>query len=70
MSEMVECLSGYAYAERPVGLTWEAQHLEITEILAEWRTPQAKHFRVQTSDGQSFELAYRETTREWQIRKF
>ena len=67
MNEKVECHSGYAYAEKPVALTWEAKRLEITEILAEWRTPQAKHFRVRTSDGQTFELSWLEASGEWQI---
>jgi hypothetical protein len=69
MSESVECLSGYDYAERPVALTWEAERLEIAEILAEWRTPSAKNFRVRTRDGRSFELSYNEPSGEWQIRQ-
>jgi len=67
MSEFIECHSGYAYAERPVALTWEGQRVEIVEILAQWRTPDMKCFRVLTSDGQEFELSYREATDEWQI---
>ncbi len=69
MSELVECLSGYTYAEKPMALTWEAKRLEIAEILAEWRTPQAKHFRVRVCDGQTFELSWCETALDWQIRK-
>ena len=68
MSELVECHSGFAYADRPVALTWEGQRLEITRILAEWRTPQENHFRVRTSDDREFELAYNQTLDEWQIK--
>ena len=67
MSEFIECHSGYAYAERPVALTWEGQRTEIVKILAQWRTPNMKCFRVRTSDGQEFELSYSEATDEWQI---
>ena len=67
MSELVECHSGFAYADRPVALTWEGRRLEITRILAEWRTPQENHFRVRTSHGLEFELAYNQTLEEWQI---
>jgi putative sterol carrier protein len=68
MSELVECHSGFAYVDRPVALTWEGRRLEITRILAEWRTPQENHFRVRTSDGREFELAYSQTMDEWQIK--
>ena len=67
MGELVECHSDYTYAEKPVALVWEDRRLEITEILAEWRTPDEKRFRVRTSDGQEFELSYREAVNEWQI---
>jgi hypothetical protein len=67
MGALVECHSEYAYAERPIGLTWEGRRLEIVKILAEWRTPDEKHFRIRTQDGQQFELSYRETTLEWQV---
>jgi len=67
MGEIVECHSGFTYADRPVALTWEDQRLEILRILAEWRTPEQNRFRVRTSDGREFELAYSHATDEWQI---
>jgi hypothetical protein len=68
MSDLVECHSGFAYADRPVALTWEGQRLEISQILAEWLTPEEKHFRVRTTDGREFELAYSPAMDEWQIK--
>ena len=50
-------------------MNWEDQRLEIAEILAEWRTPWAKHFRVRTSGGQTFELSYGDASGEWQIQQ-
>jgi len=67
MSEIVECLSDYEYAERPVALTWNGQRLEISEITARWRSPAGRCFRVRTTDGQIFELTYAESSDEWQI---
>ena len=67
MGELVECHSGFAYADKPVALTWEGSCLEITRIIAEWRTPEKKHFRVRTASNQIFELAYSPATDEWQI---
>jgi hypothetical protein len=75
MADIVECHSGYAYAERPIAFAWQGQRLIIAEILSQGRTPQAKWFRVSTADGQVFELSYVESTvedpseHEWQIRQ-
>jgi hypothetical protein len=67
MNELVECHSGFEYAERPVALTWQNQRLEIDEVVERWRIPGAKCFRVRTTDGQIFELFYGELYDEWRI---
>ena len=67
MSNIVECHSGFAYAEKPVALTWEGQRLEITSILDQWRLPGGRCFRVETSNGQILELSYDELNDEWHI---
>ena len=73
MADIVECHSGYAYAERPTAFTWQGQRLIIAKILSQGRTPQAKWFRVSTTNGQVFELSYveavveRPSEHEWQI---
>jgi hypothetical protein len=67
MGELVECHSGFTYADRPVALTWGGQRLEIVRILAEWRTPEKHWFRVRSADGREFELAYSQAAEEWQI---
>ena len=67
MGELVECRSGFTYAEKPVALIWESQRMEIIEITAHWRSPQARHFRVRTVSAQEFELSYVEADNEWQI---
>jgi hypothetical protein len=67
--DAVECHSDTTYAEKPVALTFLGRRLEITRILAEWRTPDEKCFRVRTSDGQAFELSYRPSGAEWHVRQ-
>jgi hypothetical protein len=67
MGERVECHSGFTYADRPVALTWEGQRLEIIRIMAEWRTPENKNFRVLTADRLEFELGYNQAKDEWHI---
>jgi hypothetical protein len=76
MTDIVECHSGSAYAERPTALTWQGQRLIVAEILSQGRTPQVKWFRVRTADGQVFELSCSEATdessseQEWKIHQF
>lgn len=65
--DSVECRSDSEYAERPLALTWQGCRLEIAEILARWRGPAEKGFRVTTADGRAFELTYRELPDEWHV---
>ncbi len=67
MSEIVECHSEYEYAEKPLAFWWQDQRWEIEEILAQWRIPGGKCFRVRTKDNQIFELFYGELFDEWRI---
>ena len=62
----VECRSDHTYAQRPSAIWWQGQRLEVIEILAEWRTPQGKHFRANTTEG-VFELVYQEPEAAWTI---
>jgi len=66
--DTVECRSDSEYAERPLALTWNGQRHEIAEILARWRTPDEKGFRIITTNGWIFELIYREGPDEWKIK--
>ena len=65
--ETVECRSDSEFAERPLALTWDGCRYEIAEIVARWRGPNEKGFRVKTTSGAAFELTYRELPDEWQV---
>jgi hypothetical protein len=67
MSDLVECHSGYTYAERPVAFQWEGRRRVVAEILKDWRIPGAHCFRVRTGEGETFELFYGELYDEWRI---
>lgn len=68
MSDIVECHSGYEYADRPTAFYWQEQRWEVIEILARWRTPEGKHFRVNTQHNQIFEILYVDSEDAWQIK--
>ena len=67
MSEVVQCHSGYAYAQRPVAFFWEGTQYAIEAVQNEWRSPAGKHFRVLTKHGSCFELVYDQSSDDWQI---
>ena len=43
---IVECRSDSEFAERPLALTWNGRRYEIAEIIARWRGPNEKGFRL------------------------
>ncbi|MEK7326684.1 MAG: hypothetical protein AAB217_15685 [Chloroflexota bacterium] len=65
--ELVECHSGYEYAERPTALHWQGERLEIEAVEQQWRIPGGKCFRVRATGGLVFELMYGELYDEWRI---
>ena len=62
------CRSDSEYAERPVALYWQGRRLEISQILARWRTPEGKHFLVEVQENALFDLYYDECLKTWQVR--
>lgn len=67
MTDVVECRSDSDYAGRPRAFFWQGQRLEVESIVASWRTPQGKRFRVRVQDGRNFDVSYDETCDEWNI---
>jgi len=67
MPELVECHSGFEYAERPTALRWKGERLKVEAVEAEWRISGGRKFRVRTTDEQMFELLYVELYDEWRI---
>jgi hypothetical protein len=65
--EAVECRSDSEYAERPLAVNWQGRRIEVAEIVASWRGPGEKGFRVKTVEGSAFDLAYHEIPDEWYI---
>ncbi len=69
--ENVECRSDpmdrTEYAERPLSLVWKGCRYEIAEILARWRGPGDKGFRVKTTNGFVFEITYHEFSDDWYV---
>ena len=68
MENRVECRSEYQYEQVPIAIHWEGQRLEVDTILAEWRTPQGKGFRIRAVYDGVFELFYNQESTRWDIR--
>ncbi|OGO63010.1 MAG: hypothetical protein A2Z45_09250 [Chloroflexi bacterium RBG_19FT_COMBO_55_16] len=67
MADLVECHSGFAYADRPTALRWKGERLEVAMILKSWLTPTGKCFRVRTIDDRTFELIYDLDSDQWSV---
>ena len=52
----VQCYAGYKGTQRPQKFSLAKQWLDVTEILKEWREPDAVFFRVRASDGRIYVL--------------
>jgi hypothetical protein len=66
LTDQVICRSDNEYAGRPVALYWQGQRLEVEKVLAQWRVPEGKCFRV-SALGQVFELVYHDASDDWLI---
>jgi hypothetical protein len=64
---IVECHSGFTYAERPIRLYWRGEWHEVEAIQRQWRIPGGRKFQVVTGDERAFELFYGELYDEWRI---
>jgi hypothetical protein len=67
VTDLVSCRSDSEYAERPTSFCWQGERLEVLEVLARWRTPEGKWFRVRVQNEQVFELCYDQVGDAWNI---
>ena len=67
MPALVECHSGYQYAQRPAAFFWQGEKKLVEAILDQWLTPAARSFRVITQDQQIFELHFRVDLDAWEV---
>ena len=65
----VQCYAGYKGTQRPQKFSLAKQWLDVTEILKEWREPDAVFFRVRADDGKLYVLCHRRegVTDEWTL---
>ncbi len=66
-AEVVECRSDSEYAERPLAFYWEGKRLEVDQVLARWRAPEGKGFRVRVAERGIFDLIYNEANDAWEV---
>ena len=69
MSEqvVVECYSGYVYAQEPTAFTWGDRRYVVAKVEWRWRTPTGPWFRVRTTGGERFDLSYDAARDTWRV---
>jgi hypothetical protein len=50
-----------------LAICWQGKRLVVEQILDAWRSPDGKCYRINTQDGQGFELHYSESNDAWSI---
>ncbi len=68
MEAIVECYSGYTYAQEPRAFTWRGSRHRVTEVIAAWREPSGPCFIVRANDDRRYELRYNQPSDGWEIR--
>jgi len=68
VEDIVKCYSGYKYGEIPKSFFWEDKWIQISDIIARWRTENGNKFRVETSNKDKFDLSYDESKNFWSIK--
>jgi hypothetical protein len=66
MADPVVCHSGSQYAEYPQAFEFQGDNLPVDELLARWRTPAGKCFRVRAACA-VFDLYYDEAHDGWRV---
>lgn len=69
MELMVECYSGYTYAQEPRAFTWHSERHVVAAVERTWRAPEGPHFLVRTREGGFFELTYDEVEHTWSAKE-
>jgi putative sterol carrier protein len=67
MNPLVECHSGYEYAERPTAFWVEDVRHEVSRIVKEWNDPNGKHFLVENETGDLYQLDHLSETSDWLV---
>jgi hypothetical protein len=67
MPDLVICRSDHDYLGYPLAFYWHEQRLEVSEVLAQSRTPTGYCFRVRTTEFGIFELDFDLNTDHWSV---
>ena len=63
----VDCYAGARGDETPRRFTRGDQLVEILAVVAQWRTPDHRHFRVRTAAGETYTLRQDVTLGGWEV---
>jgi hypothetical protein len=63
----VECRSDDDYAGRPLAIHWQGRRCIVERVVATWRTPDAKYYRVITQEGTIFDCCYSASVDAWTV---
>ncbi len=69
MGGQVACRADHEYPGTPLAFTWQAQRLEVAEVIDQIRTPSGLIYLVRIIELGLFELSYEINTDHWSVRQ-
>ena len=67
MTARVACYAGHRGEETPRTFTAEGETLAVEEVVARWREPTWRCFRVKAEGGKQYLLRHHEETGRWEV---
>jgi len=65
----VECHSGYSSCDHPCAIWWQGQRHLVKAIIAEWRTPFEKHYRLLVAEDLFLKAILNEKENIWKVER-
>ena len=65
----VECHSGFSSCDHPTAIWWQGHHHLVKAIIAEWRTPIEKHYRLLIDENLILNAVFNEKNNSWNVEK-
>lgn len=69
INSAVEYHSGYSCCDHPSAIWWQGQRHLVKTIIAEWRTPVEKHYRLLVAEDLILKAVLNEKENLWKVER-
>ena len=69
ITSTVECHSSYSSCDHPSAIWWQGKRHLVKAIIAEWRTPVEKHYRLFVDEKLFLKAIYNDKENIWKVER-